>query len=262
MTQTRPPSPFARLDNFRDFGGYPTRDGRSMVKGRLFRSAHLADLTDEDLEHFANLDIEVIVDLRGPGERGRKPGRRHAGFAGTVIQDEMDEALTSTWMDWVRQSDDVGVHGFRAYMRNFYRAAPADPRYVALYRRYFEALSEARGGLIVHCAAGKDRTGVICALTQHLAGVPEEHILHDYMLTRLDDFLTRQVDGIVANTLKQTGKVVAREAVAAALGVEEEFLRAAFAMMTERYGSVDGYLEQELGLDADRRAAVLARIVA
>ena len=73
------------VENFRDFGDYPTTSGRRLKRGRLYRSASHGRATDADLTTIEALELAVIVDLRRPGERERDPSRRPAGFRGQVI---------------------------------------------------------------------------------------------------------------------------------------------------------------------------------
>src|SRR3546814_1361838 len=84
-----------------------------------------------------------------------------------------------------RRLDDVGeVHRLYA---DFYRFLPGDPRYRALIARAFNALVETGGPLLVHCSAGKDRTGFFCALLLHLLGVEREMIVADFMLSAREE---------------------------------------------------------------------------
>src|SRR5579872_7030576 len=86
------------VENFRDYGDYPTASGRRMKKGRFFRSASHALATDADLA--------IIDALRRPGERGRAPSRRPPGFAGQVIENHQEEeADDDPWWTFVKNSD-------------------------------------------------------------------------------------------------------------------------------------------------------------
>jgi protein tyrosine/serine phosphatase len=146
-------------------------------------------------------------------------------------------------------------------MLDYYRAAPFDPRYVDLYGRYFRALADTEGAVLVHCAAGKDRTGVICALTHHLAGVHADDIVADYLLTNDPVRVAARAEALRPYIHEHTGRTIPEDALHYAIGVEAEFLEAAFAAMRERHGSVDGYLETTLGLEPELRARIQARVL-
>src|SRR5579871_2273188 len=140
------------VDNFRDFGGYAARDGRRLKSGRLYRSAHHGGATDEDLETMHALGIAVVVDLRRGEERERMPSRRHAAFAGRLIENDTNDAIADPWMEFVKGSD-ASEAAFRGYLSDYYRNAPYQDRHIDLFRRYFQALAEADGPILIHCAA-------------------------------------------------------------------------------------------------------------
>jgi protein tyrosine/serine phosphatase len=248
------------VDNFRDFGGYKTACGRGLKRGVLYRSANYARATDADLERLKALGVSVIVDLRRSDEKARDPSRRWADFAAEVIENDIDGDAA----DWAHSfiNSDTTTERVREGMRAFYRRAPTEPRHVDLYRRYFRALADAPGAVIVHCTAGKDRTGIACALTHHIAGVGREDLVADYLLTNDEARLARRVAAIGGRLSNHLGRTIDEEALRAALSVDEEYLEAAFAEMTTTYGGLDGYLEEVLGVDAPLREKIAERILA
>jgi protein tyrosine/serine phosphatase len=246
------------VDNFRDFGGYPTVYGRRLKRGRLLRSASHGRATDADLQALADLSIAVVVDLRRKSEREREPSRRHPDFAGAVIVN--DEDGPDTWHDHIRRSD-LSAASFRDYLINYYRAAPFEPRHIDLFRRYFAALELAEGPVLIHCAAGKDRTGLLAALTHHLAGVRPEDILADYLLTNEAARIDERTPLMAAAIAEMTGRAPSEEAVRVALGVEAAYLEAAFAEITRRHGGLDVYLSEVIGLSPERAGALAARLM-
>ena len=156
---------------------------------------------------------------------------------------------------------DPTVELFRGMSREWYRRGPFEPRIVDLYRRYFEALAETGGPVLVHCAAGKDRTGLIVAFTHHLAGVNRADILDDYLLTNELVGHEARLRGVGERIAAICGRVPTDEAVRAALGVDVGDLDAAIAVIEDRYGSIDAYLEQVLGVDSARRSALEAHLL-
>jgi protein tyrosine/serine phosphatase len=249
------------VENFRDFGDYPTASGRRMKRGRLYRSASHGRATDADLAAIEALDIAVIVDLRRPGERERDPSRRPANFRGVVIENDQGEAAgDDPWWTFVR-SCDLSEEAFRGYLLNYYREAPFAERHVDLFARYFQALAEADGPVLIHCAAGKDRTGVLAALTHHIAGVGQDDIVADYLLTNNPERMAARGPMIAQVITAETGRTPTDAALRAAIGVEAEYLAAAFAVIEAEHGGVDAYLEAVLGVDAELRAALEARLL-
>jgi protein tyrosine/serine phosphatase len=246
---------FEGVENFRDFGDYATADGRRLKKGRLFRSASHGRATDADLEEIAKLDIAFVVDLRRAGERARDPSKRHPSFQGTVIDNDLGDEGEDSWMVHVRDSD-LTEASFRDYLINYYREAPFEERHIDLFTRYFRALAEVDGAVLVHCAAGKDRTGILVALTHHIAGVHPDTIIEDYLLTNHPERLAARMPMIAQAMREIAGRAPSEAVMQIAMGVEADYLRTAFTAIEARYGSLDAYMEQVLGVDAAHRAVL------
>lgn len=248
------------VENFRDYGDYPTTGGRRIKRGRLYRSAGHGRATPEDLEAIAKLDIAVVVDLRRKGERLRDPSKRHPSFRGQVILNDTGEDDEDSWHAHIRRSD-LSEAAFRDFLLDYYRRAPFEARHVDLFTRYFAALAEADGPVLIHCAAGKDRTGILAALTHHLAGVHPSDTLADYLLT--NQSVRMELRGpVFAQAIEAlAGRAPSAAALRVAMGVDAAYLEAAFAAIGERCGGTDAYLEQILGVDSNRRAALHARLL-
>ncbi len=252
---------FEAIDNFRDFGNYAGGTGRHIRPGHLYRSAHQARATEADLEALGALDLGLVVDLRRPSERRGQPSRRPAAFAARVIESDHDDGGEAPHITFLKTADLTEESG-RAFMTDTYRRLPFEPSHLELFSRYFEALADSDRPVLIHCAAGKDRTGLLAALTHHLLGVAADDVMADYLLTNQAVDLEGQA-GFVAERLRaMTGRTASHGAVVAFLGVEPAFLDAAFAAIRERHGSVDAYLAQALGVDADRRDRIGARLSA
>lgn len=254
---------FDGIDNFRDFGDYAAAGGaRRLHKGLLYRSANPSTASDADLARLAAMNIGVVIDLRRANERERQPSRRWDGFhpRTMLIENDIGQESADEWSTFITTSD-LSTASFRAYMLDYYRKAPFQARHIDLYRRYFEALARTDGAILVHCAAGKDRTGIICALTHHIAGVHADDIRDDYLLTNEPDRLVARLPHIRQVIQDATGKTADDDALMACMRVEAEYLDAAFAVMTETSGSIDAYLERELGVDDALRTRLHDRLV-
>lgn len=252
--------PLQGVENFRDFGDYAAGEGR-LKRGVLFRAAHQAEATDADLETLAAMGIVTLVDLRRPNERERSPSRRWTGFSAQVIDNEMGATGPDPWLEFISSAEltEASVH---TYMDEYYRRLPFKERHIDLFRRYFLALAEAKGPALIHCAAGKDRTGVLAALTHHIAGVSDDDIVDDYLLTNDPTRFDRRGGMFMDHIEQATGRRPSEGAMRAAMGVEARYLAEAIRMMKAEHGTLDGYLDVAVGIDAKTREAVRKHIMA
>ena len=252
---------FEGIENFRDFGGYDTVHGRPLRRGLLYRSANHAYATDADLERMARLELAAIIDLRRSQERAREPSKRWPGFGAAVVENDIlsDHA---DWADLLKAVDVVTEDWFLQDGLGFYRSSPYQARHIDLFRRYFQTLAEVEGPIVVHCAAGKDRTGMICAFTHHLAGVHPDDIMADYLLTNDESRIGRKMDFLGPWLRDTAGKIVSDAALRVAVSVSPDYLMAAFDTIRQTSGSLDAYLEQVLGVDPEMRERLHARLLA
>ena len=251
---------FEGIENFRDFGGYDTVHGRPLKHGLLYRSANHAYATDADLERMAQLNLAAIVDLRRKQERTREPSRRWPGFGAAVVEND----ILSDHGDWVdlMKGQEVDADWFFRDGMGYYVKAPFEPRHIDLFGRYFRLLAEADGPIVVHCAAGKDRTGLICALTHHVLGVHADDLMADYLLTNDEARLARKMSFLGPWLRETAGQSVDEAALRVAVSVHPQYLQTALGVIRERFGSIDAYLEEALGVDEGLRERLHARLLA
>jgi protein-tyrosine phosphatase len=253
--------PFEGVQNFRDFGGYDTSKGQQMARGRFFRSAHHGMATDADLQKMAEFGLETVIDLRRPSERERQPSKRWANFAATVLQNEDEKEAHEQWADFIMRPN-ITAQSFRDYLTQYYREIPWGDRHRDLYTRYFDALANTTGPVLVHCSGGKDRTGMLCAFTQELAGVHRDDIFEDYLMT--NDLERFERDGPMFATylseMRGDGIKVDNEIIRLVLGVEAPFLEATYEEIKKRHGDVETYVRDVLGVDKAKRDKIEKRL--
>tara|TARA_R110002167_G_scaffold71327_8_gene201309 strand:+ start:697 stop:1476 length:780 start_codon:yes stop_codon:yes gene_type:complete len=252
---------FDALDNFRDYGDYATAAGRRIRPGRLLRSAHHARVTPADLERLAAIDIGTVVDLRRPVERSKQPSRRPETFTGEVIESDLDAVGEAPHITFLKTADLTPDSG-RRFMTETYAKLPFAASHLELFSRYFRTLADSDRPVLIHCAAGKDRTGMLAALTHHLLGVGDDDMIEDYLLTNVAVDLETRAPAIAKQLEAMTGRVAAHDAVVAFMGVEPAYLEAAWTAINDRYGSTDAYLAKALGVDAAMRDRIGARLSA
>lgn len=253
--------PFDAVENFRDYGDYASARGFRIAPRRLLRSGHQARATEADLERLSALNLEVVVDLRRRSEREAQPNRRPEGFQGRILESEDAECGEAPHVAFLKSAD-LGEANVRRFMIDTYRELAFDPRHVELFSRYFEALATAEGAVLIHCAAGKDRTGLLAALTHALLGVHPDDLMADYLLTNAVANIEARTPEIGARLEQAYHCKATLAAMRAFLAVEPEYLDVAFDEIEARYGSTERYLAEALGVGPERRAAIERKLLA
>lgn len=257
-TQTSPFLPTEAIHNLRDYGGYPVAGGGRVKTGLLFRSGHHAEATESDLGTVAGLDLKHVIDLRGDSERARHTCRRPDGFDAQVLFFEGETAGLAPHLEAAEGSVDAA--SAHTAMVELYGALPDRTGLNAILSEYFAALAAGEGASLVHCAAGKDRTGIAVDLLHQMLGVHPDDAMHDYLLTNNSP---RNEERIAHGMALMGDKYGATDeaTMRVLMGVDAEFLEAARKSMVDRFGSADAYLEQVLGVDETRRAAIIDQLV-
>ena len=234
--------------NFRDLGGYETRDGRHLRWGRLYRSGVLAYLTTADLLKLDALGIRVVCDLRNVHER-RREAIRWSRADLEVLSWDYDPTLVS--LRGILGSQQLTASTGRAAMICLYRALPEF--LAAPYAGLFARLAAGDLPLVFACAAGKDRTGLAAALVLDTLGVDRDVVREDFRLTDqvvdLEGVLLQRPErsvGLEADRVRLA--TVSREARAPLLAADPKYLDAAFGEIESTHGSVEQYLRNRLGL--------------
>jgi protein-tyrosine phosphatase len=253
---------FHGVHNFRDFGGYGA-GARRVKRGLLYRSAHHAHASDDDLQALAALNLAAIVDLRRPHERRREPSRRWRDFGAAVIDNDHGDPPPGEEDPYhlMLRRPDLSVAVIHDWNLRYYREAPFEPRHIDLFARYFVTLGAGKGPVLIHCAIGRDRTGILAALTQHLLGVHQDDIVHEYLLTNDNPRLAERTPDLIKLVAIDFGRTPDAEIVHALTHIQPELLATAFAEIAAQYGSVDAYIERALRVDAHMRDAIAASVL-
>lgn len=253
--------PFERVLNFRDFGGWETADGAQIARGKLYRSASFHDATEADVAKLDAMNLRFLVDLRRPEERAHEPSRWSNEACRIIYNDEGKGGSELPPHLVALMQSDLTPQSTRSYMLSLYREIPYDTRLIGLYRDWFAEVLQGGAG-VVHCAAGKDRTGVICALTLLALDVDEASVFADYEFTNQAVDLEKRMPRIQARMEERLGRKLHAEALRPMLGVDGDYLRAAFDAIRAKHGSVRTYMEQVLGVGARERAALRGALTA
>ncbi len=237
----------ASAPNFRDAGGYRTADGKWVRMGRLYRADQLDQLSDADLDTLRADGIHLVCDLRTDAERARGMNRLPPG-AESLIADvsgpgstasELAKAFTDARLAERMLGGGKGAGLLIAANRQFV----SGPSALLAYGDVFERLANpAMLPAVFHCTAGKDRTGWAQAIFLGIMGVPRETIMADYLLS--NRYLAAKNEHMTAMLKGHVDPAWLKPL----LEVRPEYLNAAFDEVDKRYGSMEAYLHQGLGL--------------
>ncbi|WP_372727785.1 tyrosine-protein phosphatase [Nocardioides sp.] len=247
-----PPPRLVTADNFRDVAGpgagYPTTDGGHVRPGVLYRSNDL-QLSAEDLLVLSGMGLRGVLDLRTRDEIEALPdavvpgaGWHHFDVSGIPMDDALELADRAD---------------AEALMQRVYRGFVEDVRSRTQYGAFLTHLATHDGPQLFHCTTGKDRSGWAAALLLHVAGVAEDVILADYLLTNDYAHATRNRYLTMVEAAFGADRVAVFEPLFVA---DPGYLDTAYAAVATSYGDLDAYLSAGLGLTDAAREQLRRRL--
>jgi protein-tyrosine phosphatase len=226
------------IHNFRDCGGYVTTDGLHMRTGRLYRSGTLDDAKAADLRTLQTFGLKIIVDLRGEHEKKKElpriDGARRIDVP-IALETRTREKVQPLMTQRGAEGEVIDI------LKQMYRDL-ADEAWPQAGELFKILLNPDAYPVLIHCRAGKDRTGFMCALVESAIGVERAAIFQDYCETN-NHF------GLVSPRIERFMKIMSLgklqlENVRASLSAREEFLQAAFDQIDQQHGGITAYLAQ------------------
>ncbi len=249
------------VHNFRDYGGYAARGGH-LRTGHLWRSGQHFGASSADLNAVHQLEIATVIDLRGDSERVAYPCLRHDEFGGEVLFHPGEtaggkgRAAHEQWAAGVHTEQDA-----RAAMSQLYDTLPFRPVLVGTFKLYIQALGQRDTPSLLHCLAGKDRTGLAAALVHALMGVHPDDMMADYLLTNTAGDSEARIAAGAISLRSNYGAGMEDGAVRMIMSVQPEFLDRSFAAIKAAHGTVEAYAEAVLGADQAAVAAIAQKLV-
>jgi protein-tyrosine phosphatase len=236
--------------NFRDGGGYATTDGHHVKWGKIYRSGELNNLTSHDQALLQQLSITQVMDFRGPAEVTKAPDKLWINAERTSLPAGSEKIDDGQYMKVL-----FGGMNADTLMQSFY----ADLRsFKARYQPVFEQLLTLPDdqALLFHCTAGKDRTGIAAALILYALNVDEKTIMADYLAS--NHYRAGANEQMVAKMVNSyhLPEDLSRQLML----VKENYLMATFNAIKQQYGTIDHYLETEMGLTAEKRQLLKSKL--
>lgn len=228
----------AGVENMRDIGGYPTKDGRAIAMKRFIRSTSLAGIDDAGEDELRKIGVDCVIDLRSNAERRAAPD--------VIEQRDYIHFVHVPMLDYISSNFASGdFSNFPSSMTEMYIGLLE--RGKDDFKSVFDMFADVRfRHYLFHCTAGKDRTGVTAMLLLGLAGVCDEHIVKDYAFT--GQFLNSV---IVKNPPEGLPKYLFES--------NPETMRGTLDYLHSKYGGAAQYLEH-IGVTGDKREQILEKL--
>lgn len=244
--------------NFRDVGGLRTETGGIVRSGMLYRSEGPASFDEVHRAELAALGIKLVCDLRSESERDQDPN----DWTDTALLLNFDitaDLRVSTNAGWATLKDDPTLEAGKRALASNYAEMPR--QILPNLKTLVDASVSGGTPLLVHCTAGKDRTGVMMAILLLALGVPREPILADYQRSEVFARNMRARGGVLEKIEAHFGFRPTERLMDAMIGVDTEFLDAALGAIDTGWGSIDGFFAAA-GVDEDQRARFRETLVA
>jgi protein-tyrosine phosphatase len=259
-------TPSTTVANLRDLGGTPLPGGRTVRPGLVLRSGQLDRLDPAADPAVAALGLRTIVDFRTDAERADHPDRVPEGarlLVANVLADKVSSGdmpaaaqLKHILNDPVVAERELGGGKAEALFRQTYRSFVSSGSAQTAYRTLLTELADpAAGPLLFHCTAGKDRTGWGATVVLSLLGADDETLMAEYLSVNpaVRVAFAPMIEGFTAAGGDP-------EIALALIGVVPSYLEAALDEVETRYGSVEKYVREGLGVPDETVAGLRERL--
>ena len=248
--------------NFRDLGGYKTKDNRTIKWESIYRSGVMSNLTTADFEYLAKLNFQVVADLRNTEARTQKPALTEEWTRDYIAWDYKPGLIKD--LNKFAKRDDATLEDAKELMTYIYSNIPY--QFKDIYAEVFDNLIQGKTPLVFNCAAGKDRAGVMAALILTALGVPEETVVADYALSDdVENYTAKSkqelfyylADNLNTTVDEKQGRQfivgpytfqnkLSPEVMRQMKSSDPEYIKATYAQLKSDYGSVLNFIQTEL----------------
>lgn len=234
-------------DNVRELGGIQNREGRYIKNNVFIRSNALARLTKADEKALGEHKLRQVIDLRTHVEANEEPNVRIDGvlYHHIPLIDERAVGITHDKASEHQEDPDQVL-----YMPDMYKHIVTDHDAVKQLAKVFDIILHAEDGATLwHCAAGKDRCGIVSALVLFILEVDPKTIMEDYLQT--NDAAFQWADNYYRAILEKTGNQLLAERYKDTFIADANYLLAAEQAIVAKWGSIDDFIHNQLGITED-----------
>ena len=230
--------------NFRDIGGFRVNETHQVAWGKIFRSGHLSKLNKKEYDYFSSLNIENIIDFRGKSMvkrfRDKIPNPKSVNWIGLPIE---SKGLEMRKLGKKILNDDLNDFDAEKILTKSYRGFIKYSK--TEIKTVFQTIFNSENATLIHCTAGKDRTGFFIALILMALGVPKETIIADFMAS--NSFRKQENDKVLQNVKKFTNPTP----LFPLIRVQQSYLETAIEALESQFGTAENYLTQEIGITTE-----------
>ena len=241
--------PFEGTSNFRDMGGYENNEGRTVKWGVLYRSGQLSQLTRKDQECFASLNIGLVCDFRRKDEQEMEPNRLPPDDGIQTVNVPIHTGSSQSFIENI-QTGKTSRHDMMAVMKGIYTQYVH--HHADAFARMFQYLLNAGDrAVLIHCSAGKDRTGFGAALILSALGVDKKTVFQDYLLSLTCYSIEAALERVAQRYGVFQDISFDPEIMRPVYEVHPDYLNTSFDLIEKEFGSVRQYLENRLRVTED-----------
>lgn len=250
-TETVNPIKIKKVNNFRTIGNIKNSEGKTLKEGKFYRSGNLYQLKNSSFNELGKLGIKEVIDLRNAKEIGNKP-------------DNLPENISYKKYSAFEDKGDQLSQAKKLVLKGKVTASDADKKMLDFYREYvtenpeiikkiITEILESDQPILYHCTAGKDRTGIVTALILSVLKFDKETIYNDYLLSNnyRKNLVQKRLN--LANNLHFFYPKMDLKVLEKLSWIESDYLDAAFDEINKKYGSIDIYIQQVLGISENKR---------
>lgn len=257
---------FEGMNNLRDLGGMTGASGKTIKSGLLFRSDHLHNATPADMKKLKEIGVRYILDLRNLEEYTEQPDQEIDGIshitlplnpernAGIAKDKKSREELRKEAIEKATKDPKVFFHEMSSYYADY----AAVPYTFHQMHTFFQMLIQADGGVLWHCAGGKDRTGILAVLLCEVLQVSKEDIEADYLATNL--YKQKEADAEIADIQKTLPADCSPEVAVYMTKytwlAHIEYLHYFYDLVAKNYGTIQNFLRDAVGLTEEEELAI------